>query len=63
MGKSSVIEGDEEARTPEQVVRKLAQADRMLGEGRDIAYDCQELGVVEQTCYRRRNPFSGVEGR
>jgi putative transposase len=40
--------------TPEQVVRKLAQADRMLGEGKDVADVCRELGVAEQTYYRWR---------
>ncbi|MGL5827494.1 MAG: IS3 family transposase, partial [Nocardioides sp.] len=35
--------------TPEQVVRKLAQADRMLGEGKDIAEVCRELQVTEAT--------------
>jgi hypothetical protein len=29
--------------SPEQVVRKLAQADRMLGEGKDVADVCREL--------------------
>jgi hypothetical protein len=29
--------------TPEQVVRKLAQADRMPGEGKDVARVCREL--------------------
>jgi hypothetical protein len=38
--------------TPEQVVRKLAQADRMLSEGRDVADVCRELQVSEQTYYR-----------
>ena len=38
--------------TPEQVVRKLAQADRMLGEGTDVAEVCRELQVSEQTYYR-----------
>lgn len=35
--------------TPEQVVRKLAQAGRMLGEGKDVAEVCRELQVCEQT--------------
>jgi methylmalonyl-CoA mutase cobalamin-binding subunit len=30
--------------TPEQVARKLAQADRMLGDGKDVAEVCRELG-------------------
>jgi dihydrofolate reductase len=32
--------------TPEQVVRKLTQADRLLGEGKDVADVCRELQVV-----------------
>jgi len=47
--------------TPEQVVRKLAQADRMLGEGRDVADVCRELCVAEQTYYRWRNQFGGLK--
>jgi putative transposase len=43
--------------TPEQVVRKLATADRMLGEGKDVADVCRELQVSEQTCCRWRNQF------
>ena len=46
--------------TPE-VVRKLAQADRMLGEGKDVADVCRELGVSEQTYYRWRNQFGGLK--
>ncbi len=46
---------------PEQVVRKLATADRMLGEGKDIADVCRELGVSEQTYYRWRNQFGGLK--
>ncbi len=38
--------------TPEQVVRKLTQADRLLAEGKEIADVCRELGVAEQTYYR-----------
>ena len=34
---------------PEQVVRELAQADRMLGDGMDVADGCRELRVSEQT--------------
>ena len=48
--------------TPEQVVRKLATADRMLGEDKDVADVCRELGVSEQTYYRWRNQFGGLKG-
>jgi transposase len=47
--------------TPERVVRKLAQADRMLGEGRDVADVCRELQVSEQTYYRWHNQFGGLK--
>jgi putative transposase len=46
--------------SPEQVVRKLATADRMLGEGKDVD-DCRELRVSEQTYYRWRNQFGGLK--
>jgi putative transposase len=47
--------------TPEQVVRKLTQADRLLGEGKDVADVCRELQVSEQTYYRWRNQFGGEQ--
>jgi transposase-like protein len=47
--------------SPEEVVRKLASADRMLGEGKDVADVCRELGVSEQTHYRWRNQFGGLK--
>jgi putative transposase len=47
--------------TPEQVVRKFTQADRLLGEGKDVADVCREAGVAEQTYYRWRNQFGGLK--
>ena len=47
--------------TPEQVVRKLTQADRLLAEGKDVADVCRDLGVSEQTYYRWRNQFGGLK--
>ena len=32
--------------TPEQVVRKLTEADRLLAEGKDTAAVCRELGCL-----------------
>ena len=46
--------------SPEQVVRKLGQADRLLAGGADIAAVCRELGVSEQTYYRWRNQYGGL---
>ena len=46
---------------PEQVVRKLTQADRLLAEGQEVADVCRELGISEQTYYRWRNQFGGLK--
>ena len=47
--------------TPEQVIRKLREAERMLGEGRTIAEVAKELGVSEQTFHRWRNQYGGMK--
>ena len=47
--------------SPEQVVRKLTQADRLLADGKDVADVCRELQVSEQTYYRWRNQFGGLK--
>src|SRR6478752_1562065 len=46
---------------PEQVVRKLTAADRLLAEGKDTAAVCRELGVSEATYHRWRNQFGGLK--
>jgi putative transposase len=43
--------------SPEQVVRKLMTADRLLGEGKEVAAVCRELGISEPTYHRWRNQF------
>src|SRR3954447_15117911 len=47
--------------TPEQVIRKLREADRMLGEGRSIAEVCKALEVSEPTYHRWRNQYGGMK--
>ena len=47
--------------TPEQVVRKLAEADRLLGEGKSVADVCRQLPVSEQTYFRWRSQFGGLK--
>lgn len=38
--------------TPEQVVRKLHEADKLIGQGKDLAAVLKHLQVSEQTYYR-----------
>lgn len=47
--------------TPEQIVRKLGQADRLLGDGSDVAAVSRELQISEQTYYRWRNQYGGMK--
>jgi len=47
--------------TPEQVIRKLREADRMLGEGRTIAEVAKELEISENTYHRWRIQFGGMK--
>ena len=47
--------------TPEQVVRKLREADRLLGEGIELPEVIKQLEVSEQTYYRWRNQFGGMK--
>ena len=47
--------------TPEQVIRKLREADRLLGEGRGIAEVARALEVSEVTYHRWRNQYGGMK--
>ena len=47
--------------TPDQVVRKLQEADRLLAEGADGSEVARQLGISEQTYYRWRNQFRGLK--
>lgn len=47
--------------SPEQVVRKLRDADAMLSAGKDLAAVLQALEVSEQTYHRWRNQYGGMK--
>lgn len=47
--------------TPEQIVRKLQEADRLLAEDLDVAGVCRQLQVTEATYYRWRNQYGGLK--
>jgi transposase len=46
--------------TPEQIVRKLREADRMLAEGAEIPEVAKALEVSEATYHRWRAQFGGM---
>jgi putative transposase len=47
--------------TPDQIIRKLREAERLIGEGRTIPEAAKELGISEQTYHRWRNQYGGMK--
>jgi putative transposase len=47
--------------TPEQVIRKLREAERLIGQGKTIPEAAKELGISEQTYHRWRNQYGGMK--
>lgn len=53
--------GKRKHHTPEQIVRKLQEADRLLNAGRSIEQVYQALAVSESTFYRWRSQYGGMK--
>ncbi len=49
--------------TPEQIVRKLQDADRLLNAGQSIEQVYQTLAICESTFYRWRNLYGGMKAQ
>ena len=47
--------------SPEQIIRKLREADAELAKGTAVSEICKSPGVSEQTYYRWRNQFGGIK--
>ena len=47
--------------TPEQIIRKLREAERLIGEGKTIPEAAKELGISEQTYHWWRNQYGGMK--
>lgn len=47
--------------SPEQILAKLRQADIELGKGLKVPEVCRQLGVSEQTYYRWRTKYGGMD--
>lgn len=47
--------------TPQQVVRKLQEAQAALSAGRELASVLQMLGISEQTYYRWKKKYGGMK--
>jgi len=47
--------------TPEQIIRKLAEGDKLLAEGKSIDEVTRHLEITESTWHRWRNQFGGMK--
>ncbi len=47
--------------TPEQIVRKLGEVNRLLGEGRTTTEAVKQVEVSEKTYYRWRRRYAGMD--
>lgn len=47
--------------SPEQIVAKLRDAERLQGQGATIPQVCKKLGVSEQTFYRWRQKYGALK--
>ena len=47
--------------TPEQVIRKLAEGEKLLNAGHDVAEVCRQLEITESTWHRWRNQYGGMK--
>ena len=46
--------------TPEQVIRKLREGERMLAEGKELAEVCRALEISAQTFHRWQKQYQGM---
>jgi putative transposase len=47
--------------TPEQIIRKLREAERLLGEGKTMPEAAKAIEISEQTYHRWRNQYGGMK--
>lgn len=47
--------------TPEQIIRKLREAEKLLAEGATIPQAAKQLEISEQTYHRWRNQYGGMK--
>lgn len=45
----------------EQIIRKLRQADVLLGQGKTVELVCRELKISDATYYKWRQRYGGME--
>ena len=49
--------------SPEQVIRKLAEGDKLLNEGATVAEVARQFGITETTWHRWKNQYGGMKAQ
>jgi transposase-like protein len=60
-GAERILEMKRKRHTPEQIIRKLREAEALLSSGRTVPEVARELGVSETTFHRWRNQYGGMK--
>jgi hypothetical protein len=47
--------------SPEQAIRKLAEGEKLLNRGEDIAEACRQLEITKSTWHRWRNRYGDMK--
>jgi putative transposase len=47
--------------TPEQIVGKLRQIEVLVSQGKTVPLACRESGITDQTYYRWRKEYGGLQ--
>jgi putative transposase len=47
--------------TPEQIIRKLAEGDKLLAQGQPLEDVARHLEIAESTFHRWRNQYGGMK--
>jgi putative transposase len=61
MGKEEAIKVKAKRHTPNQIIRKLREAELLLGEGKTTAEVAKALEISENTFHRWRNQYGGMK--
>jgi putative transposase len=61
LGEGRIVTMARRRHTPEQIVRKLREADRLLNEGKDLAEVARHIEVSEPTYHRWRAQYGGMK--
>ena len=47
--------------SPEQIIRKLAEGDKLLNQGQTVEEVSRHLEITESTWHRRKNQYGGMK--